>query len=499
MYDSLFSAWLPKREKLASALFQVGLVAGFWEDMVGIARHCVAPRRRSLIKSNDTDPCDPSDQEKPNNGCNEYFLPVFKNGSLFGCEGIDLMCDAASSQAVAAESIPLRILVAEDSLSARHVITAMLSTRGHEVVGVGDGVEAVHEFLRRRFDLVLLDVVMPRMDGFEATRKIKNISEERGEWVPVLIISSMDRQDSIVKGLSMGADDFIPKSWLMDILCAKIDGFAKSIQAYRRIRASEAKARDTVKRLADLNAVMRMELDIANRIMNRLVSNEKLSDPQVRYFLKPSDRFSGDVIAIARAHSGTLYAMLADATGHGLTAAISVLPAFWVFDGMVRKEATVPEIAAEINRRLKAMLPTGNFVAAHIVSVNSAARTMRIWSGGMPPAFWIDDDTNAIQSLESRHVALGILGGDSFDPSCRIVEWNSPGQCLLYSDGVSEAQVENGPMLGQDILMEAFLAGDPGSRLDSVVRRVEEHLSGNSTPDDMSILNILLDPQLQPF
>ncbi|SMF96460.1 Response regulator receiver domain-containing protein [Methylomagnum ishizawai] len=395
---------------------------------------------------------------------------------------------------VTAPPSPMRlsILVAEDSVSALRVIMTILSASGHTAVGVGDGIAAVREFQSQSFDLVLLDILMPGMDGFEATRAIKRIAAERDEWVPVLLISAVEQHGAIVKGLSTGADDFIPKPWLIEILDAKIDGFAQSIQAIRQIRAQEAEARDMVKRLAELNAHTQTELDMANRIMNRLVSCERLIDPQVRYFLMPSDRFSGDVVAISRAPNGTLYAMLADATGHGLTAAISVLPALWVFEGMARKGMPVADIATEINRRLKETLPTGYFVAAHIVALDNGSGKLWIWSGGMPPALLIDDQFNTLQVLDSPHVALGILGGGAFDPSCQAIEANFQGQCLLYSDGVIEARAGDGPMLGEERLRGALLAAEPGARIDHTIHLVEAHLSGQAPPDDTSLLAIRL-------
>jgi CheY-like chemotaxis protein len=402
------------------------------------------------------------------------------------------MHDALPATPLPASAIPLKVLLAEDSPTARKLIAAILEELGHEVFAVENGLRAVQEFERGRFDLALLDIVMPVMDGFEAARQIKRLAAAWNEWVPVLLMSGIERQSCIVEGLAAGADDFIPKPWLMEILGVKVEGFAKTILADRQLRASEAEARATVARLAELNAQTERELEMAHRIMERLMPKEQLADPQAAHFLIPSSRFSGDAIALSRSPDGVLYAMLADATGHGLTAAMSVLPALWVFDGMARKQAALPDIAAEINRRLKEMLPTGNFVAAHLLSVDNAARTLRLWSGGMPPALLLDRAAMSVQSLKSDHVALGILPNGAFDASCKTLEWDSPQECLLYSDGLPEAQSEGGCMLGDERLMQAVMDLGAETAVATLARLAGEHLAGRPALDDISVLSLLL-------
>lgn len=409
-------------------------------------------------------------------------------------DNFNLNYAAASSESLHnfVPPVALDILVAEPDPIVRQMIETTLANQGHTVTCAADGLQAVTCFEHHTYDLVLMDLDIPGLDGFEATAWMKRLADSRLRWVPILILSEVECQDLIVKALSQGAEDFIPKPLRMQILSAKIAGFSKSIQAYRQILDDRKKARRAAEQLGAFNQAMREEMEMANQIMNRLVSREHLSDPLVRHFLRPAAGFSGDVVAMGRSSSGTLYVMLADARGHGLTAAITVLPAVWVFEGMVRKDALVPEIAAEINRRLKATLPTGHFVAAHIASINVAARTLRLWSGGMPPALLADAASSSLTTIPSRHPALGIVGNDYFDPTCEVLEWSAPRQFLLYSDGVSEAQTERGPMFGEEAVQESFRRARGDFRLDAVVKDIEAHLAGGNHLDDMSILNIRL-------
>lgn len=138
--------------------------------------------------------------------------------------------------------------------------------------------------------------------------------------------------------------------------------------------------------------------------------------------MKSAVKFSGDLTLTKRSPRGHLFVMVADATGHCLSAAISAMPALWIFYGMVENGLSIAEIAAEINARLKKSIPLGRFVAAHIASINFPAQTIRVWSGGMPFAWLIDDNGGAVIELPSTHPALGILDDSKFDPSCQILE-----------------------------------------------------------------------------
>lgn len=514
----------------------------------------------------------------------------------------------------AQHSPSLKILLADDSASIRTVLAAMLADLGHEVVAVADGAQAVERFKQQPFDMALLDGIMPQMDGFEATARIKALAEEQKRWVPILIISASEEQDAAIRGLDSGAEDFLYKPVHPRLLEAKIDAYARSLTFYHRLveneqrakaisdgvvdaiisidehgiilscnaatqqifgyereeilgqnisllmpeplrsqhdgyisrylqsgeahvigkggrevvglrkdgttidirmgvseirlpsgqrvfigvlgdisrqKAQAARLRQNAEKLAQLNEEITTDMEIATAVMDRLIFKDALRDPQLRYHLVAASQLSGDLVAAVRAPNGTLYIMVADATGHGLAAAISLLPALWVFYGMARKNATVPEIVAEINSRLKETVPVGRFVAAHIASINNPARTVRLWSGGMPPAYFLTSD-GQLKPLRSPHLALGILPSELFDPQTEILEWQPSSQMFFCSDGLTEAQNPNGEMFSDARLQQLLARGTPDTLFSDIVTAVENHLQGQPGQDDISLLSVLL-------
>lgn len=102
-----------------------------------------------------------------------------------------------------------KILIADDEETIRFVLSQMLEREGLEVVTAKDGAEAVERFQEVEPDLVILDIVMPRMNGFEACRKIKADPDNR--LTPIIIVTSSSAADNRMKGLEAGADDFLSK------------------------------------------------------------------------------------------------------------------------------------------------------------------------------------------------------------------------------------------------------------------------------------------------
>ena len=113
---------------------------------------------------------------------------------------------------------PAGILVADDERAVRAALAAALEECGYSVIQARDGGEAVRLFASERPDLVLLDVMMPRMDGFAACRKIR----ETDARVPVLFLTALDDDSSQLKGLGLGADDYVAKAAPAPVLLARI-------------------------------------------------------------------------------------------------------------------------------------------------------------------------------------------------------------------------------------------------------------------------------------
>lgn len=119
----------------------------------------------------------------------------------------------------------MRILFAEDSKAITKLVVTFLEREGHSVTHVDNGLSAVHAFAETFPDLVLMDIVMPVMDGIEATRQIKALAGKR--WIPVMLMTSLAAHDQVVEGMRVGADDYLIKPIVPEVLQARIQSMER--------------------------------------------------------------------------------------------------------------------------------------------------------------------------------------------------------------------------------------------------------------------------------
>lgn len=516
------------------------------------------------------------------------------------------------------EHICLKILAADDNRTNLLLIATLLGRMGHQVVTARDGNEAVRCFRTEQPDLVLLDVVMPGMDGLAVARQIKGLAGDR--WVPIIFLSALDRKEDLMAGLDAGGDDYLAKPIDVTLLEAKIRSTGKALEMQHRARDAYAQLKaisdnlldalvitDTSGRIVSCNrvtgnqfgwqpeellgshvnklipnpdhgrsdgflrdhvqdsspsamgcgtevsvqrkdgsvfpaelAVTEMcndagerlfvglirniterkqaqtkllenaaalqryhdqaeeENQLAVRLLDKQMLRTGLQDPAISYWLMPAKDFSGDVVAAVRSADGSLYALLGDATGHGLTAAISTLPLITVFYGVAARGLPLELMTQEMNRHLRDALPTGHFVAAMVVNIAADGTSGKLWSGGMPPASLLDANGKVIESFHSSHLPLGILASADFETTTVAFTCPRGSQILLHSDGLSEAENPEGRQLGTAPLLRALEESDRNNCLTNIQEQYIRHLAGASPADDVSVMLIDCDRVTSP-
>ena len=125
-----------------------------------------------------------------------------------------------SVSAAAGAAHPSRILVVDDNAANRDVLERRLLREGHQVTTAGNGVAALELALAHEFDLILLDLIMPEMSGFEVLRRLK--AAEHTDHIPVIVISALDELDSVVRCIEAGAEDYLTKPFNPTLLRARI-------------------------------------------------------------------------------------------------------------------------------------------------------------------------------------------------------------------------------------------------------------------------------------
>lgn len=127
---------------------------------------------------------------------------------------------------------PRRILVADDDPDITRLIQTTLDDPRYEIVTVKDGLEAIDAFDASTFDGVILDVMMPFVDGFQVCRHIRDRSD-----VPIIMLTARGGTDDVVHGFELGADDYITKPFKTIELIARVEAIMRRVEGYKNRRA----------------------------------------------------------------------------------------------------------------------------------------------------------------------------------------------------------------------------------------------------------------------
>jgi len=377
------------------------------------------------------------------------------------------------------------VLVVDDTEVNRALLTRRLNMDGHRVVVACDGAEALELVRQQSFDLILLDIMMPVIDGYQVLETLKK--EETLCHIPVIMITALNDIESIARCIELGAEDYLPKPFNTALLKARINASlhrkqAHDLQQRYRDRIEEHNA------LLELNARRQSEENqLVAHLMAQMMHSPGLRDEHVRYWISASELVSGDLVAAARNSHGKLFIMLADSTGHGLPAALNLLPINRIFYRMVEKGFPVPAIVEEMNRTIKQQSPPDRFVAAVVASIDATNHTIELWNGGVPPAVFCDNAGMVKRTFPSSSFPFGIVV-DGFPARTQIYQWEDDGQLLMFSDGLLEAEDGRGTPFGFKRMAAALGNAPAEERFDHLIHHLHEHLGERCAHDDVSLL-----------
>ncbi|WP_340679862.1 fused response regulator/phosphatase [Paraglaciecola sp.] len=373
----------------------------------------------------------------------------------------------------------MRILVVDDDTLNRFLLLHLLEQQGYvDCYEAENGFEALSLASRIKPDLILLDTVMPVMDGYELAPKLKQMAGDI--YLPIIFISTLDDDASLARCLEVGGDDFVTKPFDKTLLAAKI-------RAHARTRLLSKKASEQNKQLSFYRNAVERE----HKIVEHIFANALTVEPELRkiidFELKPAGDFNGDMFLTHASPTGGLYFLIGDFTGHGLAAAIGALPVSKAFQTMSRKGLSLMEMAETINTTLLQLLPDEMFFAAILVEINHSGRQIDVWNGGMPNLLLQNSEGKIVKRFISQHMALGILDANEFEADVERFEAQYGDRLIGFSDGVVEVENEQGKMLA-DSGVERWLETEPNCDVPTLLAKLEKYTGGIERKDDVTLV-----------
>jgi len=369
------------------------------------------------------------------------------------------------------------ILVVDDSPVNLQVLVRTLQASGHRILAARNGRAALDIAARARPDLVLLDVMMPEMDGFEVCRALKARPETR-EAV-VIFLSALGEVSEKVSGLSIGAADYITKPIQAEEVLARVATHLTRQYLERELRRS----RDRLDR----------ELANAADMQRRLLPPAMPVHPGVEFaaFYQTSRHAGGDYYDVIPIDAHRFGVVVADVSGHGAPAAIvmAMIRAVLHACGAILHDPVA--VLQHLNRHFEFLWDTAMFATAVYGVLDVEQGLWRSIRAGHPPPLLLRPGQGVLDvtSGESRMLLFGEMG----DLAAEVQPLRPGDRLVFYTDGLTDRQGADGQLYDNDRL-SAALEHAPDTAPTALVARlvadVEAFTGGREAEDDQTLLVI---------
>lgn len=372
------------------------------------------------------------------------------------------------------------ILVVDDLAENRETLCRRLRRQGHHTVEAADGLEALECLRRESFDLVLLDVMMPKLDGYAALREMKKDPALRE--IPVIMISALDEIESVVRCIEGGAEDYLPKPFEPTLLRARIGASLEK----KKLRDQE---REHLHTIEETQRRLSKELDEAGNYVRSILPLPMSEPLVVDWRFIPSTELGGDSFGYHWIDDDHFAIYLLDVCGHGVGAALLSVAAINVLRSCSLGTADFRDpgsVLSVLNEAFPMEKHHNMYFTLWYGVYHRPSRTLRHSSGGHPPAFLLQEGT-AMAKLRCPGLVVGVMPGMVYASDvCEI----APGARLfVLSDGTYEIRRPDGGMISFEEF-EAFFDehGKAPDILERLVKWINCARGGGPLDDDFSIV-----------
>ena len=318
------------------------------------------------------------------------------------------------------------ILIVDDNVRNLQVLGGFLKNEGIEAEFAIDGISAFDWLGKKKFDLILLDVMMPGIDGFEVCSKIKN--NPAYQDISVIFITAKADTDSIIKGFKAGAVDYITKPFIKSELLARVKTHLNIINSKQII----------IHYLKKINSSIEYARNIQDAVLNTSeVNTENL--PKYFIFNRPKDILSGDFCWINKIDAQAIFAVM-DCTGHGVPGALmSILGTTLLNETITQENVLLPDkILESLRKKLirslgqnQVIISVKDGIEGSIVNYNLESGVL-LYAGTLNPIIHISD--NKMNEIKADRIPIGFYE-KQVNFSLKTINIKKGDTIYLFTDG----------------------------------------------------------------
>lgn len=387
------------------------------------------------------------------------------------------------------------LLVVDDNEMNRDLLSRRLEKKGHRVEVAEGGVQALEMIEDDVFDLVLLDIMMPGIDGFEVLEEIRG--DHGPSELPVIMATAKTESEDIVAALKIGANDYVTKPFDFPVVLARV----QTQLALKKSRDELARAHQRMKR----------DLEAAAAIQQTLlpVKEPEIVGARCAWRYVPCDELAGDTLNVVPLSDGITGLFVLDVSGHGVPSSLLSVTLSGLMsgvsdpssvlwkresDGGLGRVATPAEVASELSRRFPYNQETHQYFTMVYGILDADRRLFTYVSAGHPPIVHLRRESEpTLYTSTGPPVALvpAILGPSEYEES--TIELEAGDRFYLFSDGIPEAHESDNEEFGNERiaqLLQSCFDEDLDESITSLLDQVWDWGGGVGPGDDVSILAI---------
>jgi sigma-B regulation protein RsbU (phosphoserine phosphatase) len=368
-----------------------------------------------------------------------------------------------------------KILLVEDNKANLQMLYELLETTGCRLLVARNGETALSVARKMVPDLILLDIMMPGIDGLEVCRRLKAEPETRG--IPVIFLSALDKTGDKVKGLEVGAVDYISKPFQPEEVIARVTTHLTIHRLSREVQDQKEK--------------LEHELAVVSHLQRRIIPRQLPELPGIRLAVHyTTSRFAGgDYYDAVGLPGGCCGLLVADAEGHSAPATVLMAMTCALFRSRTETHNSPEDVLATINGAL-CNVDHNSFVTAVYAVYDLAKRSLRLARAGHPQPLLFRSSDKRVQSIAIEAVLP--MGFQAYDRVPVAETRLEPGDRLLfYTDGVIERFNPEYEPYGEERLQRHLAqpdATDPQQVVDAIVCDLDAFARGCPPGDDQALL-----------
>ena len=372
------------------------------------------------------------------------------------------------------------ILIVEDNQDDMQLLVQTLETGGFRLLTAENGEKAIEKVKSGQPDLIMMDITMPEIDGVEACRRLKEDPSTRD--IPVIFISGLDETTDKVKGLDLGAVDYVSKPFEPLEVLARV---RTHLNVYRLDREVKSK-KDQLEH--ELHMVSRIQYDLLPRNL------PDMEGIKLGAHYRTSRYAGGDYYDVVELPGKKLGIMMADAEGHSAPATVRMAMTCVLFRACYESHDAPGPVLDSINEHLL-KVSENSFITAIYAIYDTSDRTMRIARAGHPMPLLRKSADRQVVELQCEGVFP--FGWQSYDSVPETEIRFQPGdQILFYTDGITDRFNPETQRFGKERLINLFQLsadGKPQVTVESITTELDRFAEGRPTDDDQTFLVFAMD------